>query len=272
MRLQEFVDSMTGIATEKVSPGQGKSIRIPASIFHFTQGEDLQKILPPFTIARKKKRIIDEQTMQHIEENKLALLSEAAGKKIEPKLGLGLKVPGAMPLSSTPSAVRGLPIVESRSLKQQGPRYGSQACCGKGCNGCLVFWNDRRFEGGAIDLLIEFNCGRLKFFLPVECKRGYVANKRWVFFEEEDPPQSKFHYYFENKELRINFADSFTKLGIPVCLEGIEIDISKENPYKAGSLSSIYEIGNQVSKELLGFLKQELDERNKKASAGHAQN
>jgi hypothetical protein len=103
----------------------------------------------------------------------------------------------------------------------------------------------------------------------VECKRGYVANKRWVFFEEEDPPQSKFHYYFENKELRINFADSFTKLGIPVCLEGIEIDISKENPYKAGSLSSIYEIGNQVSKELLGFLKQELDERNKKASAGH---
>jgi putative protease len=147
MRLQEFVDSMTGIATEKVSPGQGKSIRIPASIFHFTQGEDLQKILPPFTIARKKKRIIDEQTMQHIEENKLALLSEAAGKKIEPKLGLGLKVPGAMPLSSTPSAVRGLPIVESRSLKQQGPRYGSQACCGKGCNGCLVFWNDRRFEG-----------------------------------------------------------------------------------------------------------------------------
>ncbi|TNE36114.1 MAG: hypothetical protein EP347_11860, partial [Alphaproteobacteria bacterium] len=22
------------------------------------------------------------------------------------------------------------------------PRYGVEGCCGKGCNGCLVFWHD----------------------------------------------------------------------------------------------------------------------------------
>jgi hypothetical protein len=124
-------------------------------------------------------------------------------------------------------------------------------------------------ERSSIDLLVNFESGHINFLLPIECKRGYVEHKRWIFFEEGAAGQSKFHYHFNNKELLLNFANSFTQLGIPLCLEGMEIDTSKTDPYKAGSLSNMYETANQVSRQLMGLLKQELDERNKKESRGY---
>jgi putative protease len=26
------------------------------------------------------------------------------------------------------------------------PRIGKEGCCGKGCNGCLIFWHDEKYQ------------------------------------------------------------------------------------------------------------------------------
>jgi len=36
--------------------------------------------------------------------------------------------------------------VDSRSRTLNKPRLGTEGCCGRGCNGCLIFWNDPAYE------------------------------------------------------------------------------------------------------------------------------
>ncbi len=52
IKLNEFVDAKTAEITPRVSAGEGKSIRIPASAFNIDIAE-LKKKLPQYTIARK---------------------------------------------------------------------------------------------------------------------------------------------------------------------------------------------------------------------------
>ena len=117
---------MSGIATEKVSPGQGKAIRIPSSIFSNIRQPGVAALLPPLTVARRKKRIVSPEASAYIQKNKMILKAESAGEKILVKRNESVNI----------------------SARSQGsvPRYGSEACCAKGCNGCLIFWHDKRFE------------------------------------------------------------------------------------------------------------------------------
>ncbi len=101
MRLQEFVDAQSGEITEKVSAGQSKKIRIPVSIFHGLPQDRIKEILPPLTLARKKKLFSSEEC------------SRETSKKLP---------------------------VRTR------PRMGSEGCCGKGCNGCLIYWDKVKKE------------------------------------------------------------------------------------------------------------------------------
>ena len=57
VRLPHFTDSVTGDATEKVSPGQGKAIRISGKIFKTMSAREMKKTLPPFTTATQLRHL-----------------------------------------------------------------------------------------------------------------------------------------------------------------------------------------------------------------------
>lgn len=66
LKLPEFEDAETGEITPRVSAGQGKKIRIPASAFGFSADEIKQK-LPQYTIARKLNHLKekDDAMLEH---------------------------------------------------------------------------------------------------------------------------------------------------------------------------------------------------------------
>lgn len=119
-------------------------------------------------------------------------------------------------------------------------------------------------EGTSLDLLIEFVTSNNRYVLPIECKRAYTVMKRWVFFHDPEG-NSKVLYRFHGKELNAMNATPFLILGMPVCLEGIEINLQKLDgqPYKAAQPDPIWKVGFQSCKGCLGFVRQELETRNK---------
>lgn len=106
-------------------------------------------------------------------------------------------------------------------------------------------------DGGQIDLLIKFAGKKFKYFIPVECKR--VERNKWIFFKDEDTNLSTGYYFSEDAKKGLTFFER----DISLCVEGIE---GKE---KTNSEESLYKIGMQVSKNYLGFVSQEFEQRNK---------
>jgi len=44
-------------------------------------------------------------------------------------------------------------VARARSKEvRPSPRLGLDGCCGLGCNGCLMFWNEPKFEGARAKL------------------------------------------------------------------------------------------------------------------------
>lgn len=137
MRLQHFTDALTGEITEKVSAGQSKAIRIHHSLFTSIKNlkkttsslTSVQKILPPLTVARKSKYITPS------EQSRLLLDIETQAAEIQ-----SLYVPEARKQALLED-IR-FSREHALSLKvRKGPKMGSEGCCGKGCNGCLIFWH-----------------------------------------------------------------------------------------------------------------------------------
>jgi len=144
VRLQEFVDAKTGKVTEKVSPGQGKSIRIPASFFTTLADTNIKDVLPALTVSRKNK------VLSSLEHKHLLLKNQSMQAEIE-----------QMPVNDERKQKLLKEMREQedylKSIKpsKKGPRMGLEGCCGKGCNGCLVFWQDEKFAGKRDELLAK---------------------------------------------------------------------------------------------------------------------
>jgi hypothetical protein len=121
-------------------------------------------------------------------------------------------------------------------------------------------------EGASIDLLVEFRSNYQRYILTIECKRGYTAAKRWVFFKEIDPGyRSKVIYEFVGNECQIYDAAALVGRDVPLCIEGVEVDLSrlqkKGELYKAANPDPIWKAGFQVCKGNLGYLLQEVNQR-----------
>jgi hypothetical protein len=119
-------------------------------------------------------------------------------------------------------------------------------------------------EGGALDLLIDFvgRYGRPEYVIPIECKRGYTAVKRWIFFED---PQTdvKLFYTLSKSDYKSSNADYLAAAGLPICMEGVELDLIKlkNDARKAASPDSIHKAAFQVCKGFTGFLIKEIQSR-----------
>lgn len=133
LRLYDFIDAKTRDMTDKVSAGQGKAIRISAELFDQEDLETLKQRLPILTVARRETPMSEEERASRLaeiraQELERGLISEEEYRQImdDPEL-LGKRI----------------------SLKTslgKAPKQGLDSCCGKGCNGCLMFWKDPKYE------------------------------------------------------------------------------------------------------------------------------
>lgn len=133
LRLYEFIDAKTGEATEKVNPGQGKAIRIPASAFDKENPESIKQRIPELTVARRETPMSEEERVSRLSEIRAqelerGLITEEEYRKImdDPEL-LGKR------------------ISMKANTGHRAPKQGIESCCGKGCNGCLMFWQDEKY-------------------------------------------------------------------------------------------------------------------------------
>lgn len=133
LRLYEFIDAKTGEATEKVNPGQGKAIRIPASAFDKENPESIKQRIPELTVARRETPMSEEERVSRLSEIRAqelerGLITEEEYRKImdDPEL-LGKR------------------ISMKANTGHRAPKQGIESCCGKGCNGCLMFWQDDKY-------------------------------------------------------------------------------------------------------------------------------
>ena len=123
LRLYEFENAQTGEITDKANPGQGRSIRISGQLFHNEDLRRLKAMLPPLSVGR---------TEAVLTEDRQALLQ---GNLMSLDMERGLR-----------DGSEARPTLKGRAHTGKTPALGLDSCCGLGCNGCLMFWNDPKYE------------------------------------------------------------------------------------------------------------------------------
>lgn len=142
VRLPDFIDASTGEHLERAHAGQQRVYRIPGTTFQQFSVAQAQKLLPPHTVARHKKRI----TLQ--EQARLLLDIESRQAELEKRLPDPEKRQRYLNMLHAEKAA-----VQNAKVYKSGPKMGSEGCCGKGCNGCMIFWNDPRYAEKREELL-----------------------------------------------------------------------------------------------------------------------
>ena len=135
--------------TKVLHGGTAPLIRIPFSLFNKESIEDLKKNLPPSTIIRKERSLTDEE-FQRIELDIAAseaeltedLTATTAEREIEKEYRNKLSELKEI-ISNNANGTKEKPT--NNTLKT-GPRFGLDSCCGRGCNGCLMFWHDDAYK------------------------------------------------------------------------------------------------------------------------------
>lgn len=123
LRIYDFIDYNSGEIRQKVSAGSRNSlIKIPFSLFHNEDIEELKRLLPVFTVLCKDNP--DLATYRNLLlYNKDAIKAEVTEEETArmEKLKARLKEQDFKKTSKKPSEIK--------------------SCCYKGCNGCLIFWD-----------------------------------------------------------------------------------------------------------------------------------
>ena len=132
LRIYEF-ENLTKMApdgkgqiTEVIHAGAKPMIRIPFSWFDQEDIETLKRDFPPFTVVRKERALTDEQWAR--------IKLDMESQRIE--IGKGSETSYDKKRAIVQAAMDN--ATKGRTFRT--PRVGKEGCCGKGCNGCLVFW------------------------------------------------------------------------------------------------------------------------------------
>ncbi|MFC3164463.1 U32 family peptidase [Ciceribacter thiooxidans] len=133
LRLYEFRHAdAPDVALEAVNAGPQRPILVPFTAFDRETVEDLIAKFPPFTIIRKETPLTEEE-WQRLRVDKVAQKIELGQTVYEGAYRNGVKK-----LQEAISE----DVMEKRSKTS---RKGVEGCCGRGCNGCLMFWNDPEY-------------------------------------------------------------------------------------------------------------------------------
>lgn len=142
VRLHDFIDARTGKVTDAVSAGQNKAIRIPLEIFQTLSPAELRQHLPVLSVARKMVELDEAQQARLIAD------LEALAIQIQ-----NLKVDDAEKTRRLKENQEMQLFYKQKQVIKKGPRMGLEGCCGKGCNGCRLFWFDPKYSRAREKLL-----------------------------------------------------------------------------------------------------------------------
>jgi putative protease len=126
---QKYLDHKV---TEVVNAGIKPLIKIKAQDFHLIKKDKLKELLPELSLIRKEKPI-DQETNLKVQSRKLSHKLEGGEIKEEKYQNKRKKYFQAKEIGGEKAAPKT-------------PRIGEEGCCGKGCNGCLIFWHDDKYS------------------------------------------------------------------------------------------------------------------------------
>ncbi|PLW78613.1 peptidase U32 family protein [Cohaesibacter celericrescens] len=131
IRLYEFEDAKNGKILDVVNPGTKPVIRIPFSLFDHEDPKTLIEHVPEMTVLRKERALTPAQweRLKHDAEAHDLELGRGDEGLYERK---NVKLQAAIDADQN-----------KRSIKS--PRLGKEGCCGRGCNGCTIFWYDDKY-------------------------------------------------------------------------------------------------------------------------------
>ncbi|SMR72802.1 putative protease [Aliiroseovarius halocynthiae] len=132
LRMYEFEDYHKGDIKEVVHGSTKTTIRVPFALFDHEDLDDLKARFPAFTVLRKEKALTDEQ-WKRIRFDKLTQGLEMSEKE-NPKAYEKRRDDLADAIAA-----------DGRETRLKTNRVGTDGCCGKGCNGCLIFWEDDQY-------------------------------------------------------------------------------------------------------------------------------
>jgi len=132
LRAYDFEVAKNGERKEVVQGGTQTTIRFPFTLFDHENIETLKARFSAFTVLRKEKALNEEQ-WNRVKFDKLVQNLETADKRddanYEKRRDALAKSIGEDP--------------NERRFKTN--RVGTEGCCGKGCNGCMIFWQDETY-------------------------------------------------------------------------------------------------------------------------------
>ena len=133
LRIYEFEDVRHGRTTkaEGINAGQKPVIRIPFAWLHEEDAASLRREFPVYTVVRREQALTQEAWARL----KLDRVAQAA------ELGEAGEGKYQHTRRELIEALRS----ENEDVAFRTPRLGVEGCCGRGCNGCLHFWNEPRY-------------------------------------------------------------------------------------------------------------------------------
>ncbi|WP_174233658.1 U32 family peptidase [Kiloniella sp. EL199] len=132
IRLYEFIDAKSKQTHDVINAGQKPIILIPWSLFDQEDIPSLQQKLCEQTVIRK------EKSLTQAEWDRLKL--DATAQRIE--LGTGSDTLYQKQRDKLQASI----FEENGERIPKTPRIGTEGCCGRGCNGCAIFWHDPIYE------------------------------------------------------------------------------------------------------------------------------
>ncbi len=134
LRIYDLEIANSGQKVKKVSAGQNQAVRIPLSIFHAEKIETLKKRLPEGTVARTEtiKGVNFNDARQAKTRVRIRSHQMESGK-------ITKKTYGNFKVKMAPVIAGDIPAKPSKA------KTADDGCCGRGCNGCMVFWNGEKY-------------------------------------------------------------------------------------------------------------------------------
>ncbi len=132
LRMYEFEDAKTGERKVVVHGGTQTTIRIPFALFDHEDIDDLKARFPAFSVLRKESALTEEQ-WNRVRFDKLVQGLENKGARNDAAY------------EKRRDALADSIDQDTNERRFKTNRIGTEGCCGKGCNGCLIFWQDAQY-------------------------------------------------------------------------------------------------------------------------------
>lgn len=132
LRMYEFEHATTDKITAVVNPGHTPIFRMPFTLFDQENITELKQRIIPMTVLHKEKSLTQEQWDRLKLDRETRLLESGEGSDEK--------------YSAKRDALQQSQEIKDAARRSKTPRIGMEGCCGKGCNGCLMFWHYPTYE------------------------------------------------------------------------------------------------------------------------------